>query len=224
MCLVRVPKDEEEDDYYVAPRRVRRERRVSPPSPRHSARISYLEPRRRSIERTYIIAQPAPPAVQEPEPYHFSNPPTPPPVPELVPETSTRREPQLVEVIRDDASSSGSSSHDDVRSRKTSKSHKTESRSEHFVREKEFRKERRYSPPQPEPYDTYRYVQAPPPPRDHSRGGYAGREPSRNRGNSLGVRSPSIDDPRGSRASYRRERERVIVVDDEGRRTREYRR
>lgn len=210
MCLIRV---KEEDDYAVPPRVVRRERRRSPPDARRSSRIAYIQPRPPSVERTYIIqAPPPPPVVQEPQPEPVEvKAPTPPPAPKSVKSVhEPRTQSHYVEVSPDSASSSGTST-EDVRSRTTSKSRHTDARSEYHLREREYRREREQAGPREE-YEHYRYVRAPP-----ERGGYEGRR-------SIGARGSFADDPKSSRTSYRRERERVVVVGNDGRTTREYRR
>lgn len=82
------------------------------------------------------------------------------------------------------------------------------------MREKEYLHERRspHGPPgHKDEYETYRYVQ---PPGNSSR--------PRGSGN-LDPRSSQIEDPRASRSSYNR-REKIVVEDGFGGRTREYRR
>lgn len=221
MCLIKV---KEEDDYSVPARVVRRERRRSPPSPRTSARVSHIEPRRQSIERTYVIqAPPPPPVIMEPPHYVPSvarprSPPSPPRAPS--PEPTHRTQSHYVEVSPGSVSSL-SSSDNDVRSKTTSKSRRTAPGSEYHLREREYRRERGPSPPRDEGYDHYRYVRAPPERESYDRGTY-GRDTSRDRGTSLGPRGSFVDDPRASRTSYRRER--VIIEENDGRRTKEYRR
>lgn len=92
------------------------------------------------------------------------------------------------------------------------------SHDEYIVHEREVRRERRdYSPTRssaygdhsPRGYEHYRYIE---PPEER----YARSDRSRSRD-----RRSYADDPR---SSYRETRERVLVVDDDGRRRREYRR
>jgi hypothetical protein len=86
------------------------------------------------------------------------------------------------------------------------------------MHEREYRRERRdYSPESSPRYEHYRYVDPPPAESDHYER-YTRRERSRSRARS---RDYGYEDPRGS---YRETRERVVVVDGDGRRTREYRR
>lgn len=236
MCLIKVKEDEQ--DYSVPSRVVRRERRRSPPRTTRVSR-TYVEERRPenvSVERTYIIPAPPPaPATIYSEPSHHSHrserahsqsPPPPPPPASVGPPASMSRT-HFVEVEAASISSSSSSSSDDARSRtthktaktsKTAKSSKSKSSapgSEYHLREKEYRRERDYGAPPREEYETYRYVE-PPEPHRHDRGGYG-----RDRGASHGSRNSFADDPRASRSSYRRER--MIVENSDGRRTREYR-
>ena len=94
----------------------------------------------------------------------------------------------------------------------------TTSHDEYIVHEREVRRERRdYSPARssaygdhsPRGYEHYRYID---PPEER----YARLDRSRSRD-----RRSYVEDPR---SSYRETRERVLVVDDDGRRRREYRR
>lgn len=93
-------------------------------------------------------------------------------------------------------------------------------RSEYVVHEREYRRERRdYSPESSPRYEHFRYVEAAPSEPDRYER-YTRRERSRSRARSRS-RDYGYDDPRGS---YRETRERVVIVDDDGRRRREYRR
>lgn len=216
MCLVKV---KEEEDYSVPARVVRRERRRSPPTERRSTRVSYVQPPRQpSIERTYIIQPPQPPPtiVEPPRQQVYAPPPSPPSAPSVAPEPRSRA--HYVEVSPASVSSSASSSSEDVRSKTTSKSRRTAPGSEYHLREREYRRESDQSQPRRDDYEHYRYVRAPPERGSHDQGGL-GRGSSRE-----GARSSFVDDPRASRTSYKRERERVVVVGNDGRQTREYRR
>lgn len=224
MCFIKVK--EEEEDYSVPARVVRRERRTSPPPTRRSTRVSYVAPQQPSVERTYIIQAPPPPplVVEPPRPPATVKSPTPPPASVAAPEPP-RAQAHYVEVSP--ASESDSSSESDVRSRTTSKSRRTEARSEYRVREREYRRETALNPPTDDQYNHYRYVRAPPERGSNDRGGHGrdlGRDLSRDRRRSLGAKTSFVEDPRASRGSYRRERERVVIVDNDGRQTREYRR
>ncbi|KAF1344049.1 hypothetical protein BDV97DRAFT_73273 [Delphinella strobiligena] len=219
MCFVKV-KDEEED-YSVPARVVRRERRTSPPPTRRPTRASYVAPQQPSVERTYIIQAPPPPPplVVEPPP-----PPSPPPA-SVAAQEPPRTQAHYVEVL---PGSESDSSSEDARSRTTSKSRRTKARSEYRLREREYRRETGLNPPPTDDqYNHYRYVRAPPEREANDRGGYGrelGRDRSRDRRTSLGAKTSFVEDPRASRGSYRRERERVVIVDNDGRQTREYRR
>ena len=223
MCFIKV---KEEDDYTVPARVVRRERKTSPPTQRRSTRISHIEPQHQSIERTYVIQAPQPPPPPSPPP-----PPRPTTaarpepvivVPALSPQPNTRPQTHYVEVSPGSVSSA-SSSDEHAHQKTTSKSRRSDPQSEYHFREREYRKERGYSPPGKDDNNYYRYVRAPPGRGLDDRGGLAGDATREGRGNS-GTRGSFVDDPRASRTSYRRERERVVVVDNDGRRTREYRR
>lgn len=88
-----------------------------------------------------------------------------------------------------------------------------------MVHEREYRRERRdYSPESSPRYEHFRYVDAAPPPSDHGYEQFSRRERSRSRARS---RDYAYEEPRGS---YSHTRERMVVVDDDGMRRREYRR
>ncbi|THW06390.1 hypothetical protein D6D24_09953 [Aureobasidium pullulans] len=229
MCLVSVKEDH--DDYEVPARVVRRDRRRSPPRTTRVSRAYYEEQPR----PTYVIQQPpqpppviayAPPFEQHDHHDHHSHydPPPPPPAPPSERHSHAGRShagtshagPQYVEVspASRSSSSSSSSSSDGGRSKTTSRSRATGARSEYHMREKEYLHERRspHGPPgHKDEYETYRYVQPP---------GNASRP--RGSGN-LDPRSSQIEDPRASRSSYNK-REKIVVEDGFGGRTREYRR
>ena len=231
MCLLKV---KEEPDLSV-PARVREVRRVRgySTSPPRSARYSstrIIEERRPS---GYNMTQPDPSPLPPPASSVYADlppaPPAPPPAPgasysstrieakrsSRAPSVQSRTRSHYVEVEHesDSSSSSSSSSSDGLRSRttkphRTSNTHKssksqTAAPSEYSEHEREIRRERRYSKPRGE-YETYRYVNAPP---DY------GRSSSRR---------VDYGDPRASQSSYR-ERERVVMDDEFGRRRREYR-
>ncbi|KAK5004884.1 hypothetical protein LTR28_008361, partial [Elasticomyces elasticus] len=90
--------------------------------------------------------------------------------------------------------------------------------------EREYRRERNYSrsPSRAPEYETYRYIESPEADR-RPRASFSKRERSRS---NVGRRS-YVEEPRAGGTSYRREERRErerVVVDDGGRRTREYRR
>lgn len=82
------------------------------------------------------------------------------------------------------------------------------------MHEREYRRERRrdYSPESSPRYEHFRYVEGP------ERDRYDDMRRSRSRARSRS-RDHGYEDPRGS---YRETRERVVIVDDDGRRRREY--
>lgn len=226
MCFFHVK--EEED--FSAPARVVRRQEISPP--RRSATRIILQERQASPEASTYIIQPPEPSVHASEHYsekarsektrsEKTRPPTIPPPPQST-RGSTHTHSNFVRVEEDvESSSSESSSSEGVKS-KSAKSHKTSHskktsaskapgshaprsnapmseapRSEYDVREREYRRER-YSPPERIPerrsrddYDTYRYVNAP--------------------------RTSYGEDPRRGSTSYRREMERVMVVENDAR-------
>jgi len=237
MCWVSV----KEDDDYNVPSRVVRSSRRREYSPRRPVRVEYIEERRPSprASATYVVSPPPAPAynpiIIAPEPApsvaHKSRAPT------VVAESvhggtakSVRDEAtgDMVEVEEETDSDSGSS---DIRSKKSGKSRRSQShapsrhsdsksrasrapsnapKSEYDIVDREYRRERTFASPERGQYDTYRYIE---PPMDRSRD---------RRSNA--PRSSYGDDPRVSATSYRRERERIVVQDEDGRSHREYRR
>lgn len=212
MCLIKV---KEEQDYTV-PARVVRRREMSPPR-RSTTRIILNERTPSPETSTYVVTAPEPSvAASEHRSEKPSRAPSLPPPPAST-RGSTHTHSNFVRVEEDAESSSSSS--EDVRS-KSSKSQKSRhtrktsgsnAPSEYDIKEREYRRERRFSPPDRiqeqrsrDEFDTYRYINAP-------------RDRSENRRISYG------DEPRTSSASYRRERERVVVVENDGRSRREYR-
>ena len=240
MCILS-PREERID--YPIPARVKKVKRLSTysPSPPRSARYSsphIIEERRPS---GYALPPPDLPSLPPPAPSVYPEPPAPPPAPSThhsstnvesrrsqsrtasrAPSVQTRTRSHFVEVQHDDESSTSSSSSessDDLRSRtthkttntettsrtrQTSKSQSTAPATEYSEHEREFRRERTYS--RPSDYETYRYVNAP----------FESRRSISRRG--------EFDEPRASRGSFRRERERVVIEDDYGRQRRDYRR
>lgn len=174
--------------------------RTRSPSPRRRSahRISRTEVIRESRpSSTYIVPAPKPPLqIPAPQPVPvFVRPQPPPPAP---PSIHGGGQPHYVEVSpRSSVSSHG--------------------HSDYMVHEREYRRELRdYSPARSSAYgdhspryESFRYVD---PPEE--------RHPRHERSRSRDRRSYG-EDPRGS---YRETRERVLIVDDDGRRRREYRR
>jgi len=107
-------------------------------------------------------------------------------------------------------SASRSRAHSDAKSRSRAPSNAGRSEYDIIDREYEHRRETIHPPHASDPYDTYRYVQAPP---------NANRERR-----SDAPRFSYGEDPRASGTSYRRERERIVIQDEHGRSHREYRR
>lgn len=245
MCFISVKG--EEDERRVPARAVRR-REISP---RRSTRQIIIEERRPSPRASVIYVAPAssvhsfhPPPPPEAAPSvhgthhsaHHSQPPT------VVAQSvhggtarsvSERTPGQTIEVEEESSESESGSSASGTKS-KTSKSRQSHAASKHSAsrsrapsdaksksrapsnaprseydiidREYELRRERTQAPNE---YDTYRYIQAPP-------------GTSRER-RSNAPRSSYGEDSRAAGASYRRERERVVIQDGDGRSHREYR-
>jgi len=249
MCFISVKEDEEERR---VPARAVRRREISPRRPSRQIIIEERRPSPRASV-TYIAAapsvhqfHPAPPPESAPSVHdthhggHHSHAPT------VVAESvhggtvrSVREQPHshTIEVEEETSGSESGSSASGTRA-KTAKSRHSHAPSRHSAsrsrapsdaksrsraptnaarseydivdREYEHRRERVHPPHASDPYDTYRYVQAPP---------NASRERRSN-----APRSSYGEDPRASGTSYRRERERIIIQDEDGRSHREYRR
>lgn len=213
MCLVKV---KQEEDVVVPYRVVSRNR--SPPR-RRASRASRQSERRYS--RTEVVresprpsasyvAVPTPQPLQipapQPVPVFVEPPPAPMPVPPPAPSHISSHHSHhhhggahYVEVSPRSSYSSRSSS---------------PGRSEYVYREREVRRERQYSPDRTPRYEHFRYVE---PAASESDYDYRRRDRSRQRSRSRG----GYEDPRGS---YRETNTRVTVVDDSGRRSRDYRR
>ncbi|KAH7391764.1 hypothetical protein BKA66DRAFT_568181 [Pyrenochaeta sp. MPI-SDFR-AT-0127] len=205
MCLVKV---KQEEDVVVPYRVVQRNRS---PSPRRRAshtsvrRYSRNEIVRESSPRPSgsYIAVPTPKPLQipapQPVPVFVEPPPMPMPVPAPPSHISSHHHhnAHYVEVSPRSSVTSRSSS---------------PPRSEYVYREREVRRERAYSPERSPRYEHFRYVEPAPSESDYS-DRYRRRERSRSRG--------GYEDPRGS---YRETNTRVSIVDEDGRRRREYRR
>jgi hypothetical protein len=207
MCLVKV---KQEEDVIVPVRRVVRTRSPSP----HRRRSSHQRISRTSIVResrpqssTYLARPPSAPYVAIPAPKPGPMIPAPQPVPVFVqpppppppPPVSHHHGHHFVEVSPRSSYSS------------------SPSRSEYVVHEREYRRERDYSPDSPR-YESFRYVESAPEEQHYDHLHYSRRERSRSRSRDTRGRG---QDPRGS---YHETRERVLIVDDDGRRRREYRR
>jgi hypothetical protein len=221
MCLVKVKQEEE----VVVPYRVVSRHNHSPPrrrASRHSTTRYSREVVRESRHESprpsasYVAVptpQPKPLAIPPPQPVPvFVEPPPapihvpapPPPASHISSRHSHHGAPQYVEVSPRSSYSSRSSS---------------PNRSEYVYREREVRRERAYSPERGPQYEHYRYVE--PAKSESSFGGgqrYGGRERSRSRVHVGYGRERSR-----SRGSYVDERTRVTIVDDDGRRRRDYR-
>lgn len=222
MCLVKVKQEED----VVVPYRVVSRHNHSPPRRRASRQSTHRYSR--EVVRESRIESPRPSAsyvgVPTPQAKPLAIPPPqpvpvfvePPPAPMHVPvpppaasHISSRHShhgaPQYVEVSPRSSISSRSSS---------------PNRSEYVYREREVRRERAYSPERGPQYEHYRYVE---PARSESSfgggRGYGGRERSRSRVNVEYGRQRS----RSRGDGYREESTRVTIVDDDGRRRREYR-
>ena len=220
MCLVKVKQEED----VVVPYRVVSRHNHSPPrrrASRHSTQRYSREVVRESRHESprpsasYVAVptpQPKPLTVPPPQPVPvFVEPPpapihipAPPPAPSHISSRHSHHgAAQYVEVSPRSSYSSRSSS---------------PNRSEYVYREREVRRERAYSPERGPQYEHYRYVE---PARSESSfgggRGYGGRERSRSRVNVDYGRQRSR-----SRGSYVDERTRVTIVDEDGRRRRDY--
>ncbi|KAF2242740.1 hypothetical protein BU26DRAFT_131985 [Trematosphaeria pertusa] len=203
MCLVKVRQEED----VVVPYRTVRTR--SPPH-RHShstRRISRTEIVHESPRpsRSYVAVpapKPLPIPAPQPVPVFVEPPPSPfhapPPPPSHV---SSHHGPHYVEV-----------------SPRSSVTSHSPSRSEYVVHEREYRRERRDH--SPERYEHYRYVEPPPSESDHFDRYERRRSRSRVRERSLSRGRGGYGPEYGERVT----RERITIVDDDGRRRREYRR
>ena len=250
MCWVSV---KEEDDYSVPSRPVKASRRREY-SPRRPVRVEYIDERQPSprVSAAYVVsAPPAPsynPIIIAPEPApsvsHHSRAPT--VVAEGVHGSAAKsvhsgtvksvkedNRTQMVEVEEETSASDSESSATGTRSKsgksryshshapsrhseaksKASRAASNAPKSEYDIIDREYRRERAFASPERGQYDTYRYIEAPPPPPDRSRDR-----------RSSAPRSSYGDDPRASATSYRRERERIVIQDEDGRSHREYRR
>ncbi|ORY00018.1 hypothetical protein BCR34DRAFT_628067 [Clohesyomyces aquaticus] len=204
MCLFKVRQEED----VVVPYRVVHDRRRSP-SPsrrRHSThRVSRTEVIRESRPQssTYItVPAPQPYAIPAPQPvpvFVAEPPPPPPPAP---------------------PSHHGGHHYVEVSPRSSVTSHSPSRHSEYVVHERETRRERvrDYSPESSPRYEHFRYVE--PAPEDRYEQYDRRRSRSRVRSRSRGY-GYDDHDPRGS---VRETRERITIIDDDGRRRKEYRR
>lgn len=196
----------------MVPYRVVHNRSPSPTRRRTSRRVSRTEVIRESPRPSAsYVSVPAPSHVAVPAPKPLQIPP-PQPVPVFV-------QPSPPPAPVPPPSHHGGAHYVEVSPRSSVTSHSPD-RSEYIMREREYRRERRdYSPESSPRYEHFRYVEPAPSESDHYERRYSRRERSHSR-----ARSRSRDygyDPRGS---YRETRERVVIVDDDGRRRREYRR
>lgn len=195
MCLVKV---KQEEDVVVPVRRVTRVRTRSVSPHRHRSshqRISRTSIVSRPQSSTYLARPPPATYVTVPAPQPGPMIPAPQPVPVFV-QPPPPPPPPPIPV-------SHHHSHHFVEVSPRSSYSSSPSRSEYIVHEREIRRERDYSPDSPR-YESFRYVEPPPEEHhyhDHVR--YSRHERSRSRS--------------------RDGRERVLIVDDDGRRRREYR-
>jgi hypothetical protein len=198
----------------------RRARAPSPSRQRRSTRVSreIIREERRPASSTYLpaprppsqtyVAVPAPsytpiPAPQPVPVFVQPLPPPPPPPASHISSHHTHSGPHYVEVSP----------------RSSVSSHSPSRASEYVTHEREYRRERAYSPDRSPQYETFRYVGAPEPEPQYER--YQRRERSRSR---VRERSRSRDygyeDPRGS---YRETNTRITVSDGR-RRSNQYQR
>ncbi|KAF2265673.1 hypothetical protein CC78DRAFT_579171 [Lojkania enalia] len=205
MCLVKV---RQEEDVRIPPRVVVRTRTPSPRRRASTHRISRTEVIRESRppSASYVsVPAPRPLSVPAPQPVPVfiqePAPPIPPPPPSHHSHHHTTA--HYVEVS--------------PRSSVTSHSPSRVASSDYVEREHVYRRERRdYSPDSPR-YEHYRYVEPAPESDRYER---FDRRRSRSRARSRGGSDYGHD----GRGSYRETRERVVIVDDDGHRRREYRR
>ncbi|KAF2280820.1 uncharacterized protein EI97DRAFT_454063 [Westerdykella ornata] len=213
MCLVKV---RQEEDVVVPYRTVVRTRSRSPHhrTSRRVSRVSVVRESRpasssyvnvvRPPSSSYVaVPTPKPLAIPAPQPVPVFVQPSPPPTPPPPPSHHHHHHTTAHYVHVSPRSSISSSP----------------SRSDYVMHEREYRRERErrdYSPDSPR-HEHYRYVRAPPSESDHYER-FTLRERSRSRG-----RSQSRDYAYDPRDSYRETRERVVIVDGDGRRRREYR-
>ncbi|CAO2648893.1 Nn.00g098420.m01.CDS01 [Neocucurbitaria sp. VM-36] len=209
MCLVKVKQEED----VVVPYRVV-QRNHSPPRRRAShqsiRRYSRNEIVRESSPRpsgSYIaVPTPKPLAIPAPQPVPVFVQPPPEPIHYPAPAPPSQHHHHNAHYVEVSPRSS-------VTSRSSSPG-----RSEYVYREREVRRERAYSPESSPRYEHFRYVEPAPSESDHyERYQRRDRSRSRQRSRSRG----GYDDPRGS---YRETNTRVTLVDEDGRRRREYRR
>ena len=218
MCLVKV---REEEDVVIP---YRRARAPSPSRQRRSSRVSREIVREERYERrpassTYLpaprppsqtyVAVPAPSYTQVPAPQPvpvFVQAPLPPPLPPASHISSHHpiRGPHYVEVSP----------------RSSVSSHSLSGASEYVTHEREYKRERAYSPERSPQYETFRYVGAPEPEPQYERYQRNDRSRSRVRERSRS-RDYGYEDPRGS---YRETNTRVTVSDGGRRRSSQYQR
>ncbi|KAF2109041.1 hypothetical protein BDV96DRAFT_248864 [Lophiotrema nucula] len=208
MCLFKIHEDEE---VRVPSRVVVRTTRTRSPSPvrrrsHHSVqRVSrdYVS-QNRSSQSYVAVPAPRPLAIPAPQPVPvFVEPPPPPPPPPVAPSVHSHH---------------GGYHHVEVSPRSSVSSHSPSRATESVVYEREYRRERNYSPESSPRYETFRYVEGAPPSESDRYERYVRRDRSRSRARSRS-RDYGYEDPRGS---YRETTTR-IVIDEDGRRRREYR-
>ncbi|KAF1845725.1 uncharacterized protein K460DRAFT_366574 [Cucurbitaria berberidis CBS 394.84] len=216
MCLVKVKQDEE----VVVPYRVVQRNNHSPPRRRAShqsiRRYSRNEIVRESSPRpsgSYIaVPTPKPLAIPAPQPVPVFVQPPPEPMPYPAAPPSHISSHHQHHQHQPNAHYVEVSPRSSVTSRSSSPG-----RSDYVYREREVRRERAYSPESNPRYEHFRYVEPAPSESDHyERYQRRDRSRSRQRSRSRG----GYEDPRGS---YRETNTRVTMVEDDGRRRREYR-
>ncbi|KAF2740427.1 hypothetical protein EJ04DRAFT_507961 [Polyplosphaeria fusca] len=210
MCLVKV---REEEEVRIPNRVVVRTRSVSPVRRRSVQRVSRDVVRESRESREFREARPSPSYVSIPAPRTIPIP-TPQPVPVFV-------EPPPAPLPPPPPSTHHHHGHHyvEVSPRSSVSSHSPSRASDYVVREREYRRERNYSPESSPRYESFRYVEPPPSESDRYEH-YVRRERSRSRARSRDRDYGGYD----GRGSFRETRERVVIVDDDGHRRREYRR
>lgn len=219
MCLVKV---KQEEDVVVPYRVVQRNhspprRRASHQSVRRYSRNEIVRESPRPSSSYMAVPTPKPLAIPAPQPVPVFVQPPPEPIHYQPP-------PSQYPAAPPSHTSSHHTNHPNAhyvevspRSSVTSRS-SSPPQSEYVYREREVRRERAYSPESSPRYEHFRYVEPAASESDHyERYQRRDRSQSRQRSRSRG----GYEDPRGS---YRETNTRVTMVDEDGRRRREYRR
>ncbi|KAL6709683.1 hypothetical protein ACN47E_001111 [Coniothyrium glycines] len=206
MCLVKVKQEEEVVVPYRVVSRARSppRRRASRTSERRYSRTEVVRESPRPSSSYIAVPTPKPLQIPAPQPVPVFVEPPPAPMPMPVP-------PPAPSHISSHHSHHGAAHYVEVSPRSSISSRSSSpGRSEYVYREREVRRERQYSPDRNPRYEHFRYVE---PAQSESDYDYRRRERSRSRG--------GYEDPRGS---YRETNTRVTLVNEDGRRRREYRR